>query len=170
MPLLEAGRPVADRFSAVPDDAPLPDGPALVPFARAAAVPGSRNAELGVRVASTTRPEDIAPLLDRVTLVAVEFPKFRDGRGFTIARTLRERYGYTGEIRAVGHLLPDQHSHALRCGFSSVAVPDGADLTPWQAALTWFDIAYQPDAAGSEPILSGLRRRRLLGEASRAAE
>ncbi len=119
-------------------------------------------------VPSATRPEDLAPLLDRVTLVAIEFPKFRDGRGFTIARTLRERYGYRGEIRAVGHLLPDQHSHALRCGFSTVAVPDGADLGPWQAALDRFHISYQPDATGADPVLSGLRRLRRLGGAARA--
>jgi uncharacterized protein (DUF934 family) len=170
MPLLEAGRPVADRFAVVADAAPLPDGPALIPLARLHAdPPAGRNAELGVVVPSTTRPEDLAPLLDRVSLVAIEFPKFRDGRGFTIARTLRERYGFAGEIRAVGHLLPDQHSHAIRCGFSTVAVPDGAELGPWQAALAFFDVAYQPDAAGDEPVLSGLRRRRLLDGASRAA-
>jgi len=164
MPLLDAGRPVADRFSVVADDAKLPDGPALVTLARLQAEPvAGRNAELGVVVPSTARPDDIAPLLDRVSLVAIEFPKFRDGRGFTIARTLRERYGYTGEIRAVGHLLPDQHSHALRCGFSTVAVADGADLTPWQAALSYIHIAYQPDVTGTDAPLSGLRRRRELG-------
>lgn len=170
MPLLEAGRPVEDRFAVVADDATLPDGPALIPLARLLAEPPTgRNAELGVTVPPATRPEDIAPLLDRVSLVAIEFPKFRDGRGFTIARTLRERYGYTGEIRAVGHLLPDQHSHALRCGFTTVAVADDADLGPWQAALAWFHVAYQPDAADDEPILSGLRRRRQLGELANGA-
>lgn len=163
MPLLEAGRPIADRFSVVADDAKLPDGPALISLARLQAEPvAGRNAELGVVVPSTTRPEELARLLDRVSLVAIEFPKFRDGRGFTIARTLRERYGYTGEIRAVGHLLPDQHSHAIRCGFSTVAVADGADLGPWQAALRWFSVSYQPDATGTDAPLSGLRRRRQL--------
>lgn len=164
MPLLEAGRSVADRYAIVIDDTALPDGPALVPLARlqreAEALAG-RNAELGVIVPSTARPEDVAALLDRVSLVAVEFPKFRDGRGFTIARTLRERYGYTGEIRAIGHLLPDQHRQALRCGFSSVAVPDDADLAPWQSAPGRFQIAYQPDAANDERPFSGLRRRPL---------
>jgi len=162
MTLLEAGRPAADRFVRVADDAPLPDAPALIPLARLASVGPGRNAELGVQVAAATRPEEIAPWLDRVALVAVEFPKFRDGRGFTIARTLRERYGFTGEIRAVGHVLPDQHSHLLRCGFSSVAVADGADLAPWRDALGVIGIAYQPDEAGSAP-LDGLRRTRRLG-------
>jgi uncharacterized protein (DUF934 family) len=165
MPLLESGHPVADRFVAVADEDALPDAPALIPlarFTRDADRLAGRNAELGVQVASTTRPEDIAPLLDRVSLVAVEFPKFRDGRGFTIARTLRERYGYTGEIRAVGHFLPDQYSQLLRCGFTTAVVPDDADLAPWQAALRAFHIAYQPDVSGAQP-LSGLRRERRLG-------
>jgi uncharacterized protein (DUF934 family) len=162
MPLLESGHEIADRFVRVGDDEALPDSPALVSLARAASVPTGRNAELGVQVSSTTKPEDIAPLLDKVTLVAVEFPKFRDGRGFTIARTLRERYGYTGEIRAVGHFLPDQYSQLLRCGFTTAELPDGADRAPWQAALEAFHIAYQPDVSGSA-LLSGLRRARRFG-------
>jgi uncharacterized protein (DUF934 family) len=165
MPLLESGHEIADRFVHVGDDEALPDSPALVSLARltrdADALAG-RNAELGVQVASTTKPEDLAPLLGQVTLVAVEFPKFRDGRGFTIARTLRERYGYAGEIRAVGHFLPDQYSQLLRCGFTTAELPDGADRAPWQAALEAFHIAYQPDVSGSA-LLSGLRRARRFG-------
>jgi uncharacterized protein (DUF934 family) len=161
MPLLERGHPVADRFFHVADDAPLPaDAPALIPFARlqreAEALAG-RNAELGVQVASNTHPEDLAPFLARVSLVVVEFPKFRDGRGFTIARTLRERYGYTGEIRAVGHILPDQYAFLVRCGFTDVAVSDEADLGVWAAALGRFHVAYQA-GADAAPVISGLRR------------
>jgi uncharacterized protein (DUF934 family) len=162
MPLLEHGRAVEDRFVAVGDDAPLPaDAPALIPFARLqrdAELLAGRNAELGVQVPSSTHPEDLAPFLDRVSLIVVEFPKFRDGRGFTIGRTLRERFRYAGEIRAVGHILPDQHAFLMRCGFSSVVVPEGADLGVWRAALGRFHVAYQAgvDAA---PTVSGLRRR-----------
>jgi uncharacterized protein (DUF934 family) len=94
-------------------------------------------------------------------LVAIRFPKFRDGRGFTLARTLRERYGFTGEIRALGHVLPDQHLFLLRCGFSSVAVPDDADLAVWTAAIGRFHVAYQPALAEKAPL--SLLRRRLGG-------
>ncbi|MCR6628611.1 MAG: DUF934 domain-containing protein [Magnetospirillum sp.] len=62
-------------------------------------------------------------------LVVIDFPRFRDGRGFTLARTLRERYGFTGEIRAQGNLLPDQLSLLQRCGFSSIAVPPSGGHT-----------------------------------------
>jgi uncharacterized protein (DUF934 family) len=171
MPLLENGVLAEDRFAQVADDAELPaDAPALISLARLrrdAEKLAGRNAELGVQVGTATHPEDIADLLDRVALVAVEFPKFRDGRGFTIARTLRERFGYTGEIRAVGHVLPDQHGFLLRCGFSSVVVPEGADLGPWTAALSRFHIAYQAGVDDAAPV-SGLRRRLPRAEARRA--
>jgi len=166
MPLLEKGVPVEDRFVQVADDAPLPaDSPAVISFARlqrdADALAG-RNVPLGVQMASATQARDIAPFLDRVALVVIEFPKFRDGRGFTIARTLRERFGYAGELRACGHILPDQYEFLVRCGFTSVAVPEGADLGVWAAALDRFHVAYQAgmDAA---PVISGLRRRLALG-------
>jgi uncharacterized protein (DUF934 family) len=169
MSLLEHGRPTEDRFVVVADDAPLPaDAPALIPLARLLRESQSlagRNAELGVRVPSNARPEEMAPFLEQVSLVVVEFPKFRDGRGFTIARTLRERYGFAGELRAVGTILPDQHAMLLRCGFSSVAVPEGADLGPWVAALDRFHIAYQQGAEATPP-LSLLRRRLSLGTAA----
>ncbi len=166
MTLLEHGHPAEDRFVPVAYDAPVPaDAPALIPLARlqreADALAG-RNAGLGIQVGPATRPEDIAPFLDRVSLVAVEFPKFRDGRGFSIARALRERYGFAGELRAVGHILPDQYAFLLRCGFTSVAVPDDADLAPWAAALGRVHVAYQP-AVDAAPTVSGLRRRLAFG-------
>jgi uncharacterized protein (DUF934 family) len=169
MPLLDAaGKTVADTWVAVADDAPLPGGDtaALIPFARLKAETeqlAGRNAPLGVLLASDAKPEDVAPFLDRLALVAVEFPKFRDGRGFTIARTLRERYGYKGEIRAVGHILPDQYVFLLRCGVSTVAASETAHLESWQKALGQFTIAYQPAATGDEP-LSLLRRHLTIGK------
>jgi uncharacterized protein (DUF934 family) len=159
MPLLEGGRLVADRFAAVADDAPLPDdAPALVTLARLRAFPEllSRRALLGVRVGPGTQPADLAALLPHLALVAVEFPKFRDGRGFSLARALREQHGFAGEIRAVGHVLPDQHRFLLRCGFSSVEVPEGADLAPWTTALDRFHLAYQT-AISDPPLRARLR-------------
>jgi uncharacterized protein (DUF934 family) len=157
MPLLEAGRVVEDAWVLVPDDAPLPaDRPAIVSLKRLAAArrPGQR---LGVLVGPAAAAEDLAGL-PNLALIAVEFPKFRDGRGFSLARRLRERYRFAGEIRALGHLLPDQYRFLLRCGFSTVSLPDGADLGPWQAALGRFGVAYQPSVAEEAP-LGHLRRR-----------
>lgn len=159
MPLLEHGRAAEDRWTIVADDAPVPaDVPAVVALARLAEIPAGREAPVGVLVSPATRPEDLAPLLNRLALIAIAFPKFRDGRGFTLARALRERYGFAGNIRAVGHVLPDQHLFLLRCGFTGVGVPDGADLAPWTAALGRFHTAYQAVVTDEVPLRHRMRR------------
>jgi uncharacterized protein (DUF934 family) len=157
MPLLEAGRVVEDPWVLVADDAPLPaDRPAIISLRRLAEVQRAGQ-RLGVLVGPAVRAEAIAARPD-LALIAVEFPKFRDGRGFSLARTLRERFGFAGEIRALGHILPDQYRFLLRCGFSTVALPEGTDLGPWRAALVRFGVAYQPSVADEAP-LEHLRRR-----------
>ncbi len=70
-----------------------------------------------VHLPPDTAPEAIAPWLAAIDLICIEFPKFRDGRGFTLARTLRTRYRFERDIRAVGHLLPDQLEALRQCGF-----------------------------------------------------
>ena len=91
-------------------------------------------------------PEDDARRLigdlDRLTLIEIAFPKFRDGRGYSSARILREA-GYTGELRAAGDVLIDQIAFMRRCGFDSF-VPDAAlELTAVKVALSAYDLAYQ---------------------------
>lgn len=81
------------------------------------------GAEPDLVLAPDSKLEEIAPELAGAKVVAVEFPKFRDGRGFTIARALRGHYGYKGEIRAVGHYLPDQFEALISCGFTSFLTP-----------------------------------------------
>ena len=167
MPLLEAGKPIADEYVRVEDEAPLPEAaPVIIGFARlerdAAALAG-RNAKLGVIVPQGLDPEKLAPYLDRLALVVVQFPKFRDGRGFTTTRILRERYGYMGEIRAVGHILPDQYQLLRRIGVTSVEVPEGADPKRWQEAMSLYHIAYQA-SRGEDTPLAQLRRRLAVAE------
>ncbi len=91
---------------------------------------------IGALVSSGFTLDLIAPLLERLDLVVVTFPKFRDGRGFTAARALRERYGYKGDIRAIGHILPDQFAALVQCGFSSVVTPPEHPPEQWSAAGT----------------------------------
>ena len=162
MPLLEQGKLVPDAYVRVEDEEKLPDSsPAIVSFARlerdAASLAG-RNAALGVIVPQGLDPEKLAPYLDRLSVVVVQFPKFRDGRSFTTARILRERYGYQGEIRAVGHILPDQYVLLLRVGVTSVEVVEGADPKRWQEAMGIYHIAYQAGLDDDTP-LSNFRRR-----------
>jgi uncharacterized protein (DUF934 family) len=160
MPLLEKGRLVQDEWVTVADDAPLPDAPAILSLARLRAEDLSgRNAKLGLALDPATQPEKIADLLPRLSLVAVRLPKPKDGRAFTQARALRQHFGFQGEIRATGHVLPDHYRMLLRCGVSTVQVPDTADPTVWTRAADVVDIAYQPALDAGAPL--GLLRRRL---------
>lgn len=161
MPLLEAGKVIEDRWTEIDAEAPVPaDRPAIVPLARLRAEAeafAGRNAPLGVRVSSDTSAASLADLLDRVEVIAIDFPKSVDGRGFTIARHLREHLGYKGEIRAVGHVLPDQYDFLTRTGFTTVVAND-ARLDAFLAARGRMSIAYQ-SGIGEGAGLSLLRRR-----------
>lgn len=159
--LLENGRPVADSWLSVADDAALPaEGKALVTLARWTAERdglAARTAPLGVLVPGDTRLALLVPDLPHFALIAIHFPKFRDGRGFTLARSLREHRGYTGELRATGHLLPDQYQHLVRCGFSTVEVADDAKPEVWAQALGALTVTYQ-GAVQEVTSISPLRR------------
>lgn len=160
MPLLEDGRLVADAWAAVADDAPLPEAPAILSLARLRGADlAGRNAPLGLALDPATQPEEVADLLPRLSLVTVTLPKSKDGRAFTQARALREHFGFAGEIRATGHVLPDQWRMLQRCGVSTVALPEDADPALWEGSRRVVDIAYQPALDADTPL--GLRRRRL---------
>ena len=127
-------------------------------MARDRAALSARNTPLGIRLKSAELAGEIAADLDRFVLVALEFPVFRDGRAFSTARELREHHGFTGDIRALGHILPDQYQFLVRTGFTSVEVSDGANLASWRHALGEITVAYQAAVTGDGP-LSNLRRR-----------
>jgi uncharacterized protein (DUF934 family) len=135
----KTGKPVASAWTVLTDDAPLPaSGPMVLPLARLLAAPEqalSLPGGVGVLLAPEDRVDDLAPLLGRLALVQIAFPKFRDGRGFTQARALREHHAYGGDIRAVGHPLPDQYLALLRCGVSTVELADDQDPAIWANVL-----------------------------------
>lgn len=97
-----------------------PQGLTLYP---AADLPAAFSGPSGVILSPDADLEQLAPHLPSLAVVAISFPKFRDGRGFTIARALRQHYGYTGDIRAVGHFLPEQFGFLISCGFTSFETP-----------------------------------------------
>ena len=90
---------------------------------------------LGVILPSEKPAELVVPYLASLALVCIDFPKFRDGRGFTIARKLRQLFAYAGDIRAVGHVLPDQFTALISCGFTSILTPLGHPPEQWAASL-----------------------------------
>ena len=160
MLLLECGRIISDPWQTLADDAALPSAPCIVSLSRLQqdeAVRTTRHLRLGVALPVDQPAEVLAPYLDRLSLVAVNFPTFRDGRPFTQARSLRERLAFPHEIRATGHILPDQCAFLLRCGITTVETQDGADPEAWRKAADYFDFGYQPSIL-EEPLVSGLRR------------
>ncbi|WP_426811496.1 DUF934 domain-containing protein [Pseudomonas sp. WOUb67] len=88
----------------------------------------------GLWLAADQDPAQVLPLLGHLALIVVEFAKSRDGRGFTLARLLRERHGFSGDLRATGPLLPDQFAMLLQCGFTSVRVSASVPAQRWQDA------------------------------------
>lgn len=159
MPLIKQKQLVKDDgWIFVADDAELPSsGDVVVSLTRATDLI-QRNGRLGVRV----EPEDdvhvVAKLLTKVSLVAINFPKFGDGRGYTKARLLRERFGYKGELRAVGEVLADQLQYMLRCGFDSFALAEGKDVAAAIRAMTDFTITYQAATDDPRPLYRRVAR------------
>jgi uncharacterized protein (DUF934 family) len=100
---------------------------------------------LGARLTPVDPVEELAPLLPQLALVAVEFPSPGDGRGYTQGRLLRERFGFRGELRAVGAgVRHDQVFLLARCGFDAIELAPGQDPAAARRALERYDVAYQP--------------------------
>lgn len=112
----------------------------------------SAGRSVGVRLQPSEAVEDMAYDLPRLSLVQLVFAKFRDGRPYSSARLLRERYGYQGEIRAVGDVLREQAQHMIRCGFDAFEPADGSTAEQWAAAAQRYRHVYQPAADGRAPI------------------
>ena len=162
MPLIRENGTTEDPWRLVADDAELPaDGAVIISLTRwlnERDVLRARKAPVGVRLKSDQRPELIAEDIERFDLIALEFPKFTDGRAYSSARLLRQRYGYEGELRAVGQVLRDQLQFMRRCGFDAfeIAASDGEEK--WRRALAEISVWYQAGADTRTPA-SVLRQR-----------
>ena len=102
-----------------------------------------RSGKNGVLLENTDDPRVLAPDFDKLALIAVSFPKFTDGRGYSIARLLR-RLGWKGELRAVGDVLRDQLFYMTRCGFDAFALREDQDAQAALTAFSDFSAPYQP--------------------------
>src|SRR5580658_7276456 len=131
MPLVENGKLVDDRYSRVADDAPLPARvPVIVSAKRFLAEADTlvrRDGSLGVLWPNDRRAAELKPWLGHLALIALQFPKFRDGRAYSQARQLRETLGFRGTLRATGDILRDQFHFLVRAGFDSFEVKKPAD-------------------------------------------
>jgi uncharacterized protein (DUF934 family) len=145
-----------DSWTLVSDDSEVPpSGDVIVGLARFSedrAKLLARGDKLGVRIDPTDDVSPLAEHLDALGIVAVNFPKFADGRGYSKARMLRDRHGYKGELRAVGDVLPDQLYLMQRCGIDAFALKDGKDTEKAIACLDHLTVAYQGASDDERPL------------------
>ena len=118
-----------------------------------------RRDPVGVLLQSDQHPEIIADDLDQIALVALAFPSFRDGRAYSYARLLRERYGFNGELRAVGDVLLEQLHYMQRCGFDAFELDSEDAASDFAVAQSDFSVWYQP-ASDDRASAVRLRHRR----------
>ena len=163
MRLVKAGRIIEDRFVRVLDDAPVPDGVAVVvPATRLLADARDlvlRQMPTGVIWPNDRKIAELAPYLDWIALVALVFPNFRDGRAYSQARLLRERHQFRGELRATGQVLRDQLLFLQRAGFDAFEVTKDADAAAFAEAVQRYSVFYQPTGDGRASTLTARRAR-----------
>ncbi len=167
MPLIRHGQIVDDPYVRLTDDAaPAPDGaPVIVSAERLLAddALAQRTGATGVIWPNSRSVSELVPYLDQLTLIALVFPSFRDGRAYSQARLLRERHDFRGELRATGQVLRDQFLFLHRVGFDAFDVSKATDAEAFASALARFSAFYQP--AGRGPVI----RRRMCASRLAAA-
>jgi uncharacterized protein (DUF934 family) len=146
-----------DPFTSVADDWAIPQGDVIISLTRFQAEGDwllSQGRKVGVRLESHEEVEALAYDLPRISVVALAFPKFGDGRAYSYARILRQRYGFTGEVRAVGDVLREQAQFMLRCGVDAFEPADGSTPEQWAAAAHRFRHVYQRAADAKTPAFA----------------
>jgi uncharacterized protein (DUF934 family) len=163
MPLVKGGQISTDPFVHLADGAePADDAAILVPAARFLDDPErflTRTGRTGVIWPNNRDVDDLVPHLGRLAVVALVFPTFRDGRAYSQARLLRERFAFRGELRATGQVLRDQFVFMLRAGFDAFEVKKLADAEAFAQTVKRYSVFYQPTGDGR---LTALHRRMQL--------
>ena len=169
MPLVKGGKIVEDAYVRLADHADVPlQGAIMVSaerFLKDAETLLGRSGKVGVIWPNSRDVDALVPYLDRLGTIALVFPTFRDGRAYTQARLLRERYAFRGELRATGQVLRDQFVFMLRAGFDSFDVKKQADAEAFADTVKRYSVFYQPTGDGR---ITALHRRMLLRHAEGA--
>ncbi|MGB0630037.1 MAG: DUF934 domain-containing protein [Alphaproteobacteria bacterium] len=162
MPVVKDGTIIEDPWVHVADGEDLPlETPVIVSADRWLSDRASlvhRNSATGVRLRNDQSPDDLGEDLHRFGVVALEFPAFKDGRAYTQARLLRERFRFAGEVRAYGDVLRDQLLFMQRCGIDAFEIRKQADAEAFARAVDEISVFYQPAADDRRPA-SALRHR-----------
>ena len=148
---------IEDRFAIVGDEDALPtSGGVIVSLSRFESEKDAlvaRDGDLGVWLDSDESPSAIESDLGSLAVVACNFPAFSDGRAFSYARLLRERYGFKGEIRAIGEVMLEQVAFMIRSGFNTFTLQDLKTLDEVKAVCAEVRVVYQPTADGQATAL-----------------
>ena len=173
MPLVKAGKIVEDRYVRVPDGEPVPEeGPVLVSAGRFLADADEftrREDPVGVIWPNNRNVAELEPHLPRLALIALVFPAFKDGRAYSQARMLRERFAFRGELRATGQVLRDQFLFLIRAGFDAFDVVKAADAQAFEETARRYSVFFQPTGDGRVTVARA-RTGRELRPATAAAE
>lgn len=137
-----------------PQGTAVPSGKSIVPLKVWLAQRDvlQKRADIGVWFASDERAEDLQNDVAKFPVIAVDFPKFADGRGYSIAFNLRNRLGYRGELRAIGDVLRDQLFYMQRVGFDAFAVRADKDINDALNGLGDFSLSYQASTDNALPL------------------
>lgn len=150
------------RLSAdeAPESVVVPEGRVIVPLPvwRAQRAALQNRAEPGVWLASDERAEDLRDDIAKFVVIAVDFPRHADGRGYSIACHLRTRLAYRGELRAIGDVLRDQMYYMQRCGFDAFEPRSDKDIHEALKGLSDFSINYQAAADEAQPLFRRISR------------
>ena len=171
MPLVKNGKISTDEFVHVPDGAELAgDGAILVSAARFLEDPETlsrRTGKTGVIWPNNRDLDELVPYLGGLAMVALVFPSFRDGRAYSQARLLRERYRFHGEMRATGQVLRDQFVFMLRAGFDAFEVKKESDAEAFTNTAKRYSVFYQPTGDGR---ITALHQRMQLRHSESASQ
>lgn len=133
----------------------LPQGDIMVPFVfwkDNQSVLENHPGKVSIVLDGAVDINEVIPHLDKFDVIGLQFPAFADGRCYSHARLLRDRHGYTGELRALGDILHDQLFYMSRCGIDAFALREDKDFTSALAAFNEFSVMYQTAADGAPPI------------------
>lgn len=153
--LIRDGVVAEDDFTRLADDMPLSPGAVIVSLKRFLAETDTllgRNEPVGVVLETSDSPEELGANVQKLALIVLNIPHFKDGRGFTWARMLRTRLEFNGEIRVTGHVLRDQFAFYKRVGVNAFELSENLSLKDFNAALSEFTDVYQPSVDGRETI------------------
>lgn len=164
MPLVKGHQIVTDEFVTITADDDIPERGAILVSAERFLADSegilARDGKVGVVWPNSRDLDDLAPCLSRLAAVALVFPTFKDGRAYSQARILRERYAYRGELRATGQVLRDQFVFMLRAGFDSFDVKKHGDAEAFAGVAKRYSVFYQPTGDGR---MTAFRRRVAFG-------